>query len=84
MLERKPHHTDADWEQYGCTMDAITTRKPGRMKRNGMEMLAAKVGRIRDAELRADAQAALDELAEAAYSASLATWMNGLVERSES
>ena len=84
MLERKPHHADADWWQYLCAIDAITTRKPGRMKRNGMEMLAAKVGQIRDAELRADAQAALDELAEAAYSASLAMWMNGLVERSQS
>lgn len=84
MLERKPHHTDADWRQYLCAIDAITTRKPGRMKRNGMEMLAKKVEQIRDAQLRADAEAALGELAEAVYSASLATWMNGLVERSQS
>ena len=63
MLERKPHHTNAGWRQYDCTIDAITTRKPERMKPNGMDMLRAKVTQIQDAELRDDAWAAYGELA---------------------
>ena len=81
MLNRGKHHDANDYEQYARAMDAITSRKPERMRANGMEMLAAKVGCIVDAELRADAQRAYDELAEAVSSVSLAQWMNGLKER---
>lgn len=64
MLERRPHVTDADWRQYDCTMDAITTRRPERMKPNGMEMLRAKVMQVQDEELQADAWRAYLELEE--------------------
>ena len=64
MLERRPHHTDADWRQYFCTIDAITTRKPHRMTENGMDMLRAKVMQIGDGALRADAWEAYYELEE--------------------
>jgi len=63
MLERKPHHTDADWRQYDCTIDVITSRKPERVNQNCMDMLRAKVTQIEDAELRDDAWAAYGELA---------------------
>lgn len=63
MMERKPSVSDEDWRQYFCTMDAITTRKPERMKPNGMDMLRMKVVQIRDAELRDDAWAEYGELA---------------------
>lgn len=63
MVERKQHHTDADWSQYVKTIDAITGRKPERMKPNGMDMLRAKVMQIEDAGLRNDAWKAYDELA---------------------
>ena len=62
MLERNLLHDDEDWNQYDCAIDAITSRKPERMKPNGMDMLRAKVMQIRDEELRADAWAAYDEL----------------------
>lgn len=62
MLERKPHHADADWWQYVKAVDAITSRKPERMTENGMDMLRAKVTQIRDDELRDDAWAEYGEL----------------------
>lgn len=62
MIARKPHHTDADWSQYDRTIDAITSRKPERMKPNGMDMLRAKVMQIEDQELRDDAWLAYYEL----------------------
>jgi hypothetical protein len=62
MLRRRPHHDDADWRQYACTIDAITTRRPHRMSPNGMDMLRAKVWQIRDGELRNDAWEAYYEL----------------------
>lgn len=64
MLERKKHHSDADWWQYLTTIDAIETRKPERMRPNGMDMLRAKVLQIEDAELKADAVRAYNELEE--------------------
>lgn len=62
MLERKPHVSDADWAQYDKTMDAITTRKPERVKPNCIEMLTAKCWQVQDEELRDDAFAALRRL----------------------
>ena len=62
MLERQPRHTDADWRQYECAIDAITTRKPERMRPNGMDMLRAKVWQIEDEALQADAWQAYYEL----------------------
>ena len=63
MLKRQPHHTDADWRQYFCTVDAITSRNPRRVNQNCLDMLRAKVVQIQDAELRDDAWLAYGELA---------------------
>lgn len=62
MLERKPHVSDADWHQYDCTIEAITTRKPGRVNQNCIDMLTAKCWQIQDEELQADAFAELRTL----------------------
>lgn len=62
MLERKHHHTDADWRQYFCTVDAITSRNPRRVNQNCLDMLRAKVTQIHDGELRDDAWAEYGEL----------------------
>lgn len=64
MLEREPHVSDADWAQYDKAMDAITSRKPERVKPNCIEMLTAKCWQVQDEELRDDAFAALRELVE--------------------
>lgn len=65
MMERKPGVSDEDWRQYFCTMDAIESRNPRRVKPSCLDMLDAKCRQIRDSELRADAFGALRMLEEA-------------------
>lgn len=62
MVPRKPEHSERDYDQYVLTMDAICSRKPQFVKANCLRMLTAKIGQIRNWELRADAKRTLDEL----------------------
>lgn len=70
MLDKTQNHSEGDWWQYLCTMDAIESRmgheraKPGRVKANCLEMLEVKIWQIRDAKLRDDAFGAYEELVE--------------------
>ena len=62
MVPKKPDHSERDYDQYVLTMEAICSRKPQFVKGNCLEMLRAKIGQIRNGELRADAKRALGEL----------------------
>lgn len=54
-----------DYARYEEAMEAIYSRKPERMSRNGLDMLLAKVDGISDRELRADAAGAFHTIAGA-------------------
>lgn len=61
-VSKGPLHTDSDYKLYDQAMDAICSRKPHRMSKNGFEMLLSKVTRIRAYDLRKSAEAAYREL----------------------
>lgn len=54
-----------DYARYEEAMEAIYSRKPERMSRNGLDMLRAKVVGISDTELGADAAEAFRALSDA-------------------
>lgn len=62
-IENDGRYDADDYARYERAMDAICSRKPERMGGNGLEMLAAKVSAIADADLRSSAREAYDELA---------------------
>lgn len=55
LIEKKPGWIEAEYKHYYFTIDAIASRHPKRMNKNGMAMLKSKVDRISDSELKAHA-----------------------------
>lgn len=62
MIPKNSGHVEKEYRHYEMTMDAICSRKPERMKQNGIDMLKAKVGQLHNIELHDDALRALKEL----------------------
>ena len=62
MVPQNSGHAENEYQHYEMTMDAICSRKPERMNRNGMDMLRAKVGQLHNKELHDDALRARNEL----------------------